>query len=91
MTDYNLFTILTGFQRDILNIIYNIKEPTFIQIRKEIEEKYDTEILSRSLLKNVNILERNNFIQIEQKEEENHYKITMKGEKTINEYINFIN
>ena len=88
---------LTGFQRDLLYVIYGFDRPSGQAIKDELEDYYHQEINHGRLYPNLDTLVVKSFVDKGQLDRRtNYYAITEKGERLLrerreweNQYVNF--
>lgn len=75
---------LTGFQRDLLYVIYGLEEPHGLAIKEELEPYYDTEIHHGRLYPNLDSLVEKGLVEKgEQDLRTNVYTISSRGRREI--------
>ncbi len=75
---------LTAFQRDLLYVITGLSEPHGLEIKKEIQESYSTEINHGRLYPNLDTLVEKGLVDKGEKDKRtNFYVITKRGRREI--------
>ena len=75
---------LTAFQRDLLYVIAGLSEPHGLEIKREIQKSYETEINHGRLYPNLDTLVEKGLVKKGEKDKRtNFYVITKRGEREI--------
>ncbi|MFC6962993.1 helix-turn-helix transcriptional regulator [Halocatena marina] len=82
---------LRGFQRDLLVVLARDDAQYGLELKSDLETRWDTKISRSRLYSNVNdLIERGLIEKAELTGRANHYAITDRGEQLINAYSTWI-
>jgi DNA-binding PadR family transcriptional regulator len=79
---------LTGFQRDVLCVLYGVDDPKGMTVQSELEEYYGSEVLHARVYQNLDSLVERGFVEKgEHDSRTNYYRITDAGREAIEDVI----
>lgn len=75
---------LTGFQRDVLNVVAGLEGPKGLQIKSELDDYYDAEINHGRLYPNLDTLVEKGLVEKDEVDgRTNQYSLTRRGKREI--------
>jgi PadR family transcriptional regulator PadR len=78
----------TGFQRDLLCVLYGLDDPKGMEVQAELEEYYGSEVLHARVYQNLDsLVERGLVEKGERDSRTNYYRITDDGQATIRDVV----
>lgn len=74
----------TGFQRDLLCVLFGLEDPKGMEVQSELEKYYGSEVLHARVYQNLDsLVERGLVEKGERDPRTNYYRITDDGQETI--------
>jgi DNA-binding PadR family transcriptional regulator len=78
----------TGFQRDLLCVLYGMDDPKGMEVQSELEDYYGSEVLHARVYQNLDsLVERDLVEKGERDSRTNYYRITDAGRDLIEDVI----
>lgn len=78
----------TGFQRDLLCVLYGLDDPKGMEVQSELEEYYGSEVLHARVYQNLDTLVEQGLVEKGERDSRtNYYRITDAGRDAIESVI----